>query len=274
LRFAFYPGCLVLQRMPEYEVATRAVLGALGIELDLVQQATCCGSPVVESFTADWVNLAGYNLALVERMGHRAVVTVCGGCTSALARADHAVRDPSVRAGVNHRLGVLGLSLTGQVEVRHLVRLLAEQEAAVRERITRPLSVRVALVNPCQAFRPGEATGFTDSTGIQALRHLVELTGAEVVEYGGEDECCGATLHLADPDLAIASGRRRLEAAREADLLLHACGNCHLLLRRFQGIIARQRSDLRAEALLLPQLLGLAMGLSEERLGLREGSWR
>ena len=78
MRFAFYPGCLVLQRMPEYEVATRVVLGALGIELDLVQRATCCGSPVVESFTADWVNLAGYNLALVERMGHGVVVTVCG----------------------------------------------------------------------------------------------------------------------------------------------------------------------------------------------------
>ncbi|RLC59433.1 MAG: hypothetical protein DRI80_12550, partial [Chloroflexota bacterium] len=70
LKLAFYPGCLVLQRMPEYEVAARAVLRALGIELEIVQQATCCGSPVVESFTADWVYLAAYNLALVEQMGH------------------------------------------------------------------------------------------------------------------------------------------------------------------------------------------------------------
>ena len=43
---AFYPGCLVLQRMPQYELATRAVLGALGIELEIVQQTVCCGSPV------------------------------------------------------------------------------------------------------------------------------------------------------------------------------------------------------------------------------------
>ena len=66
MRLAFYPGCLVLQRMPEYEVATRAVLGALGIELEIVQQAVCCGAPVVESFTADWVYLAVYNLARVR----------------------------------------------------------------------------------------------------------------------------------------------------------------------------------------------------------------
>jgi len=40
----FYPGCLVLQRMPEYEAATRAVLNRLGIELRIVQEAVCCGS--------------------------------------------------------------------------------------------------------------------------------------------------------------------------------------------------------------------------------------
>ena len=92
LELAFYPGCLVLQRMPEYELATRAVLRALGIELAIVQQAACCGSPVVESFSADWVHLAAYNLALVERMGHDTVVTVCGGCTNTLTRAARALQ--------------------------------------------------------------------------------------------------------------------------------------------------------------------------------------
>ena len=104
LRLSFYPGCLVLQRMPEYEAATRAVLQALGIELEIVQRAACCGSPVVESFTADWVYLAAYNLALVERMGHTTVVTVCGGCTSTLTRAARALQAPDVRAEANRRL--------------------------------------------------------------------------------------------------------------------------------------------------------------------------
>jgi len=95
-----------------------------------------------------------------------------------------------------------------------------------------------------------------------------------VVEYGGEDECCGATLYLADPGLALAAGRRKLEATQGADLLLHGCGNCQLLLRRFQRMIIRDKPGLRKQALLLPQLLGLAMGLPEEELGLREGNWR
>ncbi|MFQ6100711.1 MAG: heterodisulfide reductase-related iron-sulfur binding cluster [Anaerolineae bacterium] len=32
-KLPFHPGCLVLQRVPEYEAATRAVLRALGIEV-------------------------------------------------------------------------------------------------------------------------------------------------------------------------------------------------------------------------------------------------
>ena len=254
--------------MPEYEASTHAVLRALGIELEIVQQAACCGSPVVESFTADWLYLAAYNLALVEHMEHETVVTVCGGCTNTLTRAARALQDPDVRAEANRRLEPLGLSVTGQVEVKHLVRLLAEREEEVRARIVRPLSIRMALTNPCQVFRPGDVMGFDDPMEPQSLRRLVELTGAEVVEYGGEDECCGATLYLADPDLSLAAGRRKLEATREADFLLHACGNCQLLLRRFQRLIVRDERGLRKQALLLPQLMGLAMGLAPETLGI------
>jgi len=279
IRLAFYPGCLVLQRMPEYEAATRAVLKTLGVELALVQEATCCGSPVVESFTQDWVYLAAYNLALIEAQGHRTVVTVCGGCTNTLARAARILRsDPGVQAEANRRLTPMGLSVTGEVEPVHLVRLLIQREEEVRARIVRPLSLRVAITNPCQVFRPSEVMGDSKTTedpmAPQSLRRLVELTGAEVVEYGGEDECCGATLYLADPDLALVAGRRKLEAVGKADLLLHGCGNCHLLLRRFQRKITHGEVALRKRVLLLPQLVGLAMGLPEENLGLWERAWR
>ena len=278
LEFAFYPGCLVLQRMPEYELATRAVLSALGIGLEIVPQAVCCGSPVVESFSADWVYLAAYNLARVAQMGHDTVVTVCGGCTNTLARGARALQAPDVRAEASRRLEPLGLAVPEQVAVKHLVRLLAEHEDDLRARIVRAFPLRVAITNPCQAFRPGDVMGVPgeDPMKPQAMRRLVELTGAEVVEYGGEDECCGATLYMAAPKLSLAAGRRKLETTHEhgVDLLLHSCGNCHLLLRRFQRLIVRDEPGLRQQAMFLPQLLGLAMGLSETELGLREGVWR
>ena len=281
VELAFYPGCLILQRMPEYEAAARAVLRALGIELRIVQRAACCGAPVAESFTADWIHLSAYNLALVEHMGHDTVVTLCGSCTNALTRTARALQDPAVCAEANRRLKPLGLSVTGRVAVKHLVRLLAGREEELRARIVRPLSLRVALTHPCQVFRPGDVMGVDgaqpggseDPMAPRSLRRLVELTGAEVLEYGGQDECCGATLYLADRKLALAAGRRKLEATQEADLLLHGCGNCQLLLRHFQPMIIRDEPGLRQRALFLPQLIGLAMGLPEETLGLREDMW-
>ncbi len=278
VELAFYPGCLVLQRMPEYELATRTVLRALGVELEIVQQAACCGSPVLESFTTDWVYVAAYNLALVEHMGHDTVVTVCGGCTNTLTRGALALQEPSVRTEANRRLEPLGLSVHGQVTVKHLIQVLIEREEELRSRIVRPLSLCVALTNPCQVFRPGtvmgwgtdQAEGLDDPMQPRSMRRLVELTGAEVVEYGGEDECCGATFYLTDPDLALAAGRRKLEAVQgpDPDLLVHGCGNCHLLLRRFQRLIVNDDTDLRRRAVLLPQLIGLAMGLPVDELGL------
>jgi heterodisulfide reductase subunit B len=270
---AFYPGCLVLQRMPEYEAATRAVLRRLGIELRIVQQPVCCGSPVIESFSADWLYPAAYNLARVEEMGLDTVVTVCGGCANTLTRAAYALKNANVRTAMNRRLKPLGLTVSGGVTVKHLIRLLVEREDDLRAQIARPLSFRIALTNPCQAFRPGDVMGCDEPMSPQDVRRLVELTGAEVVEYGGEDECCGATLYLADSRLALAAGRRKLAAVagEGADLLLHGCGNCQLLLRRFQRLIVREDDHLRIQALLLPQLVGLAMGIPAAELGLREG---
>ena len=178
----------------------------------IVQQPVCCGSPVVESFSADWLYPAAYNLARVEEMGLELVLAVCGGCANTLTRAARALQDPGVRAEANRRLEPLGLSITGSVAVKHLVRLLVEREDDLRAQIVQPLSLRqaqggpprVALTNPCQAFRPGELMQCETPMDPQDMRRLVELSGAQVVEYGGEDECCGATLYLADRELALA----------------------------------------------------------------------
>jgi heterodisulfide reductase subunit B len=114
---------------------------------------------------------------------------------------------------------------------------------------------------------------FDDPMIPRAMRCLIDLTGAEMIDYAGENECCGATLHLASPSLSYAAGKRKLEAVREADVLVHACGNCELLLGHFQRKILGGDRGLRKQTLFLPQLLGLALGLSETRLGLREEPW-
>ena len=263
---AVFPGCLVLQRMPQYEKATIRVLRELGICLENIPGAACCGAPL-ESFTDRWRYLAIYDLALAEQMG-RDVVTLCGNCANTLSRAKADMVDPGLRAQVNQALERLGLRFSGVAEVKHLIRLLSEHLDELREKVTRQLPLRVAVTHPCQAIRPSEVMGFDDPLQPEAMRRIVQLTGAEVVDYEAEQDCCGSTLYLVDEKLGLEAGRRKLSSAGGADVLVDACGNCQLLLERFQGLLRQSGGIEKTAVLTLPQLLGLAMGIDTDDLGI------
>ncbi len=263
-RMAFFPGCLVLQRMPQYEKAAKRVLRELDIHLEDIPHAACCGAPL-ESFTESWLYLAACNLGLAESMGLD-VLTLCGNCTNTLIRANVALGDPSIRQQANDRLHEIGLHIEGKAAVKHLVQVLSEHLEALRERIRTRLPLQVALTHPCQAFRPHQIVGFDDPLQPQAMRRIVELTGVEVMAYEGEYDCCGSTLYLTDQELGLEAGQRKLGSAAEANVLIDACGNCQLLLERFQGLAGQRTSAARMPVLALPQLLGLAMDIDPVEL--------
>lgn len=261
-----FPGCLVLQRMPQYEKAAKRVLRELDIYLEDIRRAACCGAPV-EPFTEDWVFLAAYNLGLADKMGLE-ILTLCGNCTNTLLRARAALGDDTLRARVNDRLDKMGLHIEGEVGVKHLVQVLTQHLECLRRKIRTRLSLKVALTHPCQVFRPHEIVRFDDPVRPQAMRRIVELTGAEIVAYEGEYDCCGSTLYLADEELALEAGGRKLGSAGAADVLVDACGNCQLLLERFQNMIRWASPGPKMPVLTLPQLLGLAMDVGATELGI------
>jgi heterodisulfide reductase subunit B len=251
--------------MPQYEKAAKRVLEELGIVVENMPHAACCGAPL-ESFDDGWLRFAAYNLSLADGMG-RDVVTLCGNCTNSLLRAKSALGDPSRALEVNGILGKLGLRFEGTASVRHLVQLLMEQLDDLRERVTREFRVKVAVTHPCQAIRPSEVMGFDDPSQPQAMRRIVELTGAEILDYDAEHDCCGSTLYLSETKLGLEAGRRKLAGAGAADVLVDACGNCQLLLERFQGVLQESGQLERVAVLTLPQLLGLAMDIEPDDLG-------
>jgi heterodisulfide reductase subunit B len=258
--------------MPQYEKASKEVLGAIGIQVESIPRAACCGAPL-ESFTDRWLHFAAYNLSLAERMGLD-VVTLCGNCANTLLRANAALEDPSLRREVNAVLGKMELRYDGKTTVKHLVQLLIERLDEVRARMRRRLSLRVAVTHPCQAVRPQELCGFDDSLEPQAMRQIVASTGAEVVDYLAEHDCCGSTLYLADQELGLEAGRRKLASVADADVLVDACGNCQLLLERFRGFLGSSQERSRLVVLTLPQLVGLGMGIDPAELGISAASGR
>jgi len=269
-RRLLFSGCLILTHFQAYELAAKSVLPHVGIELADMEEFTCCGSTIFPSFSEEWIYLTAYNLALAESQGFD-IVTLCGSCTRTLKLASRTLADDDdLRVKVNKRLSELGLRFEGQVKISHIIEVLAERMPAIAAEVRNPLDLNVALSHPCNVVRPSELMQFDDPWQPQKMREIVKLTGATVVDYPLEYECCGSTLSLSQELQALEAAKAKLRSALEAgaERLIVSCGNCYLSLAGNQQKIRQTDPEIDLPLLFLPQLLGLAFGIPEKELGL------
>lgn len=273
MRLLYFPGCKLDYHLPAYDWATRAVLDQLSIEL-VDREMNCCGQPIRhQSFTAFLVS-AARNLALAEAEG-LAILTPCKCCFGSYQHARHWLRrKPQLRQQINAHLAKEGLRWEDRSEVFHLLTLLHHQvgEAALRAGVNAPFAgLRVAAHYGCHALRPADITGFDNPTAPRIFEALVAATGATPVPWSRRTECCGNPLWRQNPRISLALMEKKLLSAREAeaDCLCSACTHCQLQF----DLVRRQHPEAdptegKLSTIVFPQLLGLAMGLPPERLGL------
>jgi len=268
MKYALFLGCKIPSGLPAYEVSTRAVLGHLGVELvDLEFQ--CCGYPARNYDRDAFVVAATRNLALAERHALD-VLTPCMCCFGTLR---HAIRmmteDAALRARVSRSLADDGLVWSGRARVQHVLPLLAREvgvdalKAAVRAPRT---DLRLAAQYGCHALRPSEVTGIDNPIAPTIFESLIRATGAIPVEWPRRLDCCGDPSHEANAPLSGRMTRAKIVDAREsgAEAICTACPHCHL---RFDAAQAAEPAP-AVRTLLVTQLLGVAMGLPSESLGL------
>lgn len=261
---ALFPGCLVLALFPEYELASKKVLALLDIQTCTLPETICCGS-VLQSVTPHWIYLAAYNLALAEQSG-REIITLCGGCTNSFKRLQWMCKtNPLLLDEINRVLAQVGLSFHNTVSVSHILEILWQRKAALQKLCSQSLNLRAAVMNPCQVFRPAHIMHFDDAEHPRVMQNLISSSVAEVIPYSMEDDCCGSSLSMSQQSAAFRAGQARLEelARKETDIIITACGNCHLLLQNMQSAYHSGRP---IPCLFLPQLLGVSMGFSSEEM--------
>jgi len=101
---------------------------------------------------------------------------------------------------------------------------------------------------------------------------LVEVTGAKSINWSSRLDCCGAPLLGVNDDLSFDLTEKKLANGKQsgADYLCVSCPYCQLQFDRVQEIMSLQRgTDYHLSSILYSQLLGLAMGIDEEALGIR-----
>jgi heterodisulfide reductase subunit B len=273
MSYLYYPGCSLTGTAREYDLATRALMDALGVTLIELEEWTCCGASAAEA-CSELLSLAlpAINLAIAEKMDRTQDVLVpCSACYLNLKKTNETLRqDDKARARVNTVLAEKELTLKGSVGVRHLLDVLAADlgAEAVRKQVTVDLShLTIAPYYGCQCLRPYAV--FDDPEEPRSMEPLIRATGARVHPWRMGSKCCGASHMNTKMPVALELVHAILQAARGADAVVTVCPMCQMNLEAYQGKINRRYGDVSSVTILyLPQLLGMALGLSDEDLGM------
>ena len=276
--YAYFLGCITPNRYPGIEAATKKVFKEFGIETREMEGASCCPAPgVFGSFDMyTWLPIAARNLAIAEEMGLEIYVT-CNGCYGSLQEADHLLKEhPKLKEKVNEILGKAGREYKGTTNVHHSIVVLHDDIGLdrLKERVTKPMKdVNVAIHYGCHFLKPSEVRGHGSAETPNVLEDIVKAIGAKETVYKDKLMCCGAGggVRTADTPTALEWTRQKLVSMIEegADCVIHPCAFCHLQLDRGQYEINKAfGTSFDLPVLYALQLVGLAMGMSVQELGL------
>ena len=274
LKYLFFLGCVIPYRKSTlaYEISARNVLKKLGVEVVEMPEFNCCGLPVDPVSHELMLTLAARNLCLAERENLN-VMSLCPGCSSTLYKVNKSMKeDEKLRKKVNGYLKEIGLKFEGTIEVKHIIRVLAEDIGfeRIKEKIQKPLDkLMVAEHNGCHIMRPAKEIGFDDPENPMTFKKLIEITGARCVDYLGETECCGSTILAVNTQIPPQLAGEKLRHIKEVGpkMIITLCPSCHLMYDLNQPLIERAlKETFRIPVLHYPQLLGLAMGIDPAEL--------
>ena len=265
--YLYFPGCNIPYRENQYELSARAVAEKLGIKLH-DRPFACCGlnTETIDEFAA--LLFSARNIAVAEEEGMD-MVALCNGCYKTLRVANKKLQqDDKLREKVNERLHAIGREVKGTIEVYHLLDLIAGRIKP--EHIVKKVSARVAPFAGCHSSRPSE---YVDFAARDKLAKIIKLAGGKVVKYKDMDKCCGAPLLALSEELGINLARQRLLSMKErnAELAVTMCPFCQVSLDGLQVKAEQEFSEsYNVPSLYITQLLGLAMGIKPDNLGIKE----
>lgn len=275
-KYLMFLGCAIPYRVAAFEVSARKVLAKLGVELVEMPEFNCCGLPLDPVSHEMMLILAARNLALAEQKGLD-IITLCPGCAGTLKKVNRMLKeDKTLREEINKHLKEAGLEFKGTVDAKHFMQVLVEDVGLekVKDAIVKPLTlVKVAEHNGCHILRPREYIGFDDPEDPKMLKTLIQATGATCLDYQDETECCGAPSVGVSDKIALQLARDKLNHVKtvEAQGLITICPFCHIMYDTNELRIEKTFNETYGIPILhYPQLLGLAMGIPAEELGLGE----
>ena len=280
LKYALFMGCTPYGATPELKKAIDLVPKKLGIELIEIEEATCCGAAHLQDFDEHLaITINARNIAYAEKLGLD-LVTICNTCQLNLADTNKRLKEDSdLREKVNKNLKESGSpEFQGTIEVKHFLYAVIDDLGLdkLASMITNPLSDKeIAPFYGCHNIRPSnllaDTNGGESAYAPTSLNKLITAIGGKNVDYEEKNKCCGFHVDLQNPETSHKLTGNALLGAKDggADFVVTPCPLCHMNMDIQQKSSGKEVGrEINMPVLHLPQMLGLALGISEKDLGL------
>jgi heterodisulfide reductase subunit B len=276
VKYALFLGCTIPVRGQNYEMSAREVAKKIGIEFVDITDFSCCGFPVKSTNVEASLVIAARNIAIAAKKGEK-ICTLCNACTSVLTEANKELSEnKELRGKINKELAKIGLEFKPGVEIKHFSRILYEDIGIdkIREKIVKDLSkLSMSVHYGCHYLRPSELYDcFDDAENPSTVEDFVAVTGVKVVDYKNKLECCGGAILGVEEDIALSMAKQKLDnvTANKVDALVTICPFCSIMYEDNQRKIeSKFNVEYNLPVLYYPQVLGLALGIDQKKLGFR-----
>ena len=258
MKFSYYPGCSSHSTAKEYDESVRVVSDALGIELQEIEDWSCCGASSAHMTNHKLsVALPARNIIAAEANGHDIMVP-CAGCFSRFKSVQYQLaRDEKLKTEIE---GIIGKKYNGTVATRNPIDIVYEDVGL--EKLGEMAAKKLKGLKPvsyygCVLLRPPEICEFDDYENPYMLDGIMESIGAESKLWSYKTECCGGSLTLGKTEIVVNLVDKLMRMAREAgaNCLVCACPVC------FANLDIRASKEVRLPAFYFTELLALAMEL-------------
>lgn len=229
MKVAYYPGCSLHGTAKEYDQSMRAVSAALGLELEELDDWSCCGASSAHA-TNFTLSIALPARALIKaEQGDRDLMVPCAACFNRFKTAQHHLKhDPALRGDIER---MLGESYRGTLRVRNPIDIIFSEIGVetLGSKVKRPLrGLKPVSYYGCLLLRPPEICRYENYENPVQLDTIMAVLGADVKQWSFKTDCCGGSLSISRADLVSGMVDKLMRMAREAgaNCVVVACPLC------------------------------------------------
>jgi len=271
-KYVYYPGCTLYTKARSLDLCARKAAEKVGFELAEMPSWNCCGA-IYNATSDDLAAQVGSvrNLAKASQIGDK-LVTLCAACYNVLKRVQNRLDQPGNEVESERLKTFVDEKFERPVRVLHYLEVLKEDIGfdAIRSKVVKPLAkLKVASYYGCLMVRPKEVLEFDDPENPEVMDDLMRALGAEPTRFDFKAECCGGYLVVNRRDIAKSASQRIVDNAKAwgAEAVVTTCPLCQYNLDKL-----RVMADGSLPVFYFTQLLGIAVGLTQDELGLEHNA--